>query len=247
MKQCGYCGRQYSDDSLGFCLDDGSALSVDPEATVLATKGARNAPESVDPPEISPERPTPAKGPRRNWWYGGVLLVAALLGAALVVFYNETRSSDPVVSPTPSGTSSTPQPVGESKSTDPVVTKDNPINLTGEWRLTNTVTESTYRPYLNLKLDYRIVITQQGQAFTGNGEKVREAGQNLPPSRRTTISLKGLVHADRVEATFTEKGSRRPTAGRFVWQLESDGSRLDGSFSSEAARSQGSSVAVKEK
>ena len=53
MKQCGYCGRQYSDDSLKFCLDDGSALSTDPEATVLSSRSRETAPEPVVPPETS--------------------------------------------------------------------------------------------------------------------------------------------------------------------------------------------------
>ena len=59
---------------------------------------------------------------------------------------------------------------------------------------------------------------QDGAIVTGNGEKWSENGREIPSSRRTPISVAGTLHEDRLELSFTEVGTRRSSAGRFVWQ-----------------------------
>jgi hypothetical protein len=285
MKQCDYCGRRYAEDSLYFCLDDGSALHQisDPEQTVIASATERPASqpstpvervepiESVEPiePVAPPQRvmpitpidesiPTEPSERRKASWYGAVFLVAALLGAALVVVYQETRrsrlSSDqnanqPVTdeSTTSSPAPSSSQPTAASKesentvSAEPVVAKA----LDGEWRVTNTVRETSYSAYQNLQLQYRIVLDVNGTTVTGRGEKIEEGGRGLPRQSRTPIQLNGSVHSDRIEATFVESGKVRQSEGKFLWHLDPTGTRATGTFTSDAANSSGSSVAVK--
>ena len=78
--------------------------------------------------------------------------------------------------------------------------------------------------------------------MTGRGEKWSENGREIPSSRRTPISVAGTLYQNRLELSFTERGTRRTSAGRFVWQIADDGA-LRGTFSSDAASSRGRSYA----
>lgn len=126
MKLCPQCNRTYSDDSLRFCLDDGTVLARDPNATLPygPTTG-----ETVPPPVIVAHQPpsrhvpvfisnpvtnrpapaiTPAN-PSSPILTAGVLLIAGLLlvltlvGLAFVYTYWKSSESvaSPVNSPTP--------------------------------------------------------------------------------------------------------------------------------------------------
>jgi hypothetical protein len=119
-------------------------------------------------------------------------------------------------------------------------------DLTGEWKLINHVEKTAYRSFDNLELGFRLVINQNGSKFTANGEKVSENGRSLPASGRTPIQVIGSIEGDRVEATFFEEGKVRKTNGRFVWRIRRDGSGLEGTFVSSAARSSGKSAASRE-
>lgn len=119
-------------------------------------------------------------------------------------------------------------------------------DLTGEWRIVNTVNSTSYRSFNNLEIGFRLVISQTGKEFTAKGEKISENGRTLPPSGRTPIEVTGLIEGDRVQATFSEQGSVRKTNGRFVWRVQNSGAVLRGTFASTAARSRGTSAAKKE-
>jgi hypothetical protein len=169
MKQCGYCGRLYKDDSLRFCLDDGSALSLDTEETVVASRTY-----TTSKPETSPDVPilgdriqTPVQTQPWNWRYVAILAIAVLLGAALVIAYKETRRSQGAEDTVPESAippTNTARPSPESTqipaTTDAASELGSTTTLTGHWRLTNQVTETSYSPYDNLQLEYRILIYQ---------------------------------------------------------------------------------------
>jgi hypothetical protein len=118
-------------------------------------------------------------------------------------------------------------------------------NLTGEWNLINTVQKTDYRAFSNLKIGFRLVISQTGKEFTGKGEKVSENGRNLPASDRTPIHVNGSIDGDKVVATFLEEGLMRQTKGRIIWTIQKAGAGLTGTFVSTAARSSGKSAATK--
>lgn len=118
-------------------------------------------------------------------------------------------------------------------------------NLTGKWTLVNSVQNSSYRSFQNLKIAFEISISQSGKNFTGTGQKISENGRSLPAASRTPIQVKGAINGDRVEATFSEDGAIRKTNGRFIWRLDKAGA-LNGTFVSTAAGSSGASAAKKE-
>lgn len=89
MKHCSQCGRTYPDESLAFCLDDGSLLSApyDPNATLrmspptnpTATEVLPSSP--VSGPGVSePERP----GNRSTALYLAIALGALIVGGVIV-------------------------------------------------------------------------------------------------------------------------------------------------------------------
>lgn len=119
-------------------------------------------------------------------------------------------------------------------------------DLTGEWQVINTVHETAYKSFGNMKVGFRLKINQQGKQFTGRGEKFSENGQTLPAESRTPIQVTGSIDGDNVVATFVEDGKLRSTNGRFVWKLQSGGEQLAGTFVSTAANSRGRSAVTKQ-
>ena len=128
---------------------------------------------------------------------------------------------------------------------EPVVT-DHAPDLTGNWRVVNTINTTRYRSFKNLQIGFALSIDQSGTTFTAKGQKISENGRTLPANSRTPIELKGTIKGDRVEATFSEQGVTRKTNGRFVWKLDRAGGGLMGTFASTAAGSSGKSSARRE-
>jgi hypothetical protein len=116
-----------------------------------------------------------------------------------------------------------------------------PVNLTGEWLVTNTVVETSHPPYRDLRIEFRVVVHQDGAAFTGTGEKSRENGRPIPAAARSPLRLQGrVVDGSVIEATFQEDGRSRRTQGQFRLTLR-DGHHLTGTFASTAADARGAS------
>src|SRR6185295_2823623 len=91
MKSCPVCTRTYDDDTLRFCLDDGTILSAvfDPQATRKMPGGPRSRPETTEvmganrsqpqtirssapvtapwPPAAGRDTPGPASKKARRW------------------------------------------------------------------------------------------------------------------------------------------------------------------------------------
>jgi hypothetical protein len=115
------------------------------------------------------------------------------------------------------------------------------VNLTGEWTILNTIVETSYPPFQQLQLGFRLHIQQDGQAFYGVGEKQRENGQPIPIAARRPIRLRGsITHGTAVTATYEEEGVSRPITGHFRLHLQ-DRHRLTGTFDSTAAKARGPS------
>lgn len=116
------------------------------------------------------------------------------------------------------------------------------INLTGEWKVVNTVESTSYHRYQGMQLGYRIFLRQDGKEVTGKGEKWWENGKEIPSTAHSAISVEGILDGMALTATFVEKGARRTTSGSFVWTVTPDGRMLQGSFTSTAADSRGPSI-----
>ena len=169
-----------------------------------------------------------------------VLAVAAVIAVMYRVRQNDsTASVTPPTVQTPSQVDSPPSQVDspQEAQTAPVT------NLSGNWKVVNTVEQSSYAAYKNMEIGFSVSINQAGKDFTGTGEKITENGRSLPAAGRTPITVKGTIDGDKVEATFTENGAVRQTNGRFVWRINKG--NLTGTFVSTAARTRGKSAATK--
>jgi cytoskeleton protein RodZ len=126
--------------------------------------------------------------------------------------------------------------------TEPIADADASTNLSGPWALTNRVESSSYEGFNNLNLGFHLQLQQRGNRVTGTGQKWMENGRAIPPPSRTPIAVEGTLDGRRLELTFTERGARRTSAGTFVMDVADDGT-LRGTFTSDAAKSQGTSLA----
>lgn len=261
MKQCPTCSRTFTDESLSYCLDDGSLLSAahDPDVTLVRTE----APISMPPRTDFVHPPLQTSRPSHRWiLYPAILLLTLLVGASAGWFIYEfqkrtfsTSLGRPSDTPTPISVTETPISVTEQPSstrTSEENRQDDPKslaiqNLTGTWNVVNTVEKTSYRSFANLRIGYRLIISQSGANFTAEGEKLLEDGRTLPTNGRTAIHVTGAVEGKTIEASFVEEGARRKTSGRFVWQVQREGTLMKGTFISTAANSSGTSVATKER
>ena len=115
-------------------------------------------------------------------------------------------------------------------------------NVTGWWTLTNEVQATSYERYRGLRLVYRLRLQQNGNRVTGTGQKWVENGRPIPRVSRIPIEVSGTIEGRRLMLKFTEQGFRRVSRGAFQLDVMDDG-RLGGTFQSDVAQSQGSSVA----
>ena len=215
-------------------LEDRSVPEDNDEATLR-----RRKPAVTEPPPLPPRRQF-----ARPVFRPALLLVllAALVAAAAIAFVYRSRQpastaavAPPVETASPADVPLRPQTANTSSVPD----------LSGNWQVINTVEQTSYEAYKNMQIGFNVSIDQAGKDFTGKGEKVSENGQPLPVNGRTPIVVKGTIDGDKVEATFSEKGARRKTSGRFVWQIDKASGGLTGSFVSTAARTRGRSAATK--
>ncbi|HXO27642.1 MAG TPA: hypothetical protein VOA80_09885, partial [Thermoanaerobaculia bacterium] len=118
-------------------------------------------------------------------------------------------------------------------------------DLNGSWEIQNVVSATSYPAYRGLRLTYRIVLHQDGERISGDGEKWAENGRRIPAAQRTPIHLSGEMVGREVRVRFTESGNRRDSAGSFRWRLSADGTGFAGTFASSAAAARGASAAVR--
>ena len=178
--------------------------------------------------------PIPEVVPSRTLHRGALVfaLLFILIAVAAVALRNMYRERA-----VPASVATTEQPAPPSV-TEEAKTSD----LTGHWNVVNTVQKTSYRSYQDLKIGFDLSISQNGNSFTGKGQKISENGRNLPANSRTPIEVTGSIEGNRIEATFSEQGTMRKTKGRFVWQIDETGT-LNGTFVSTAANTSGSSAA----
>ena len=137
------------------------------------------------------------------------------------------------------------EPESESPAGSPAPRGRQGENLNGSWEIRNVVNSTSVPGYRGLRLTYRILLRQEGGRISGDGEKWAENDRRIPAAQRTPIHVSGEVVGREVRVRFTERGSRRVSAGSFRWRLSPDGGSFSGTFASNAADSRGSSAAVR--
>jgi hypothetical protein len=175
------------------------------------------------------------------------VLLAALVTVTAVVLLYRFRQPASTAAVAPATQTAPPAEIPQAPQPEiaaPEITAAVP-DLSGNWNVVNTVEQTSYEAYRNMKIGFNVSINQAGNEFTGKGEKISENGRSLPAGTRTPILVKGTIDGDKVEATFSENGAVRKTNGRFVWRIDKGSGGLTGTFVSTAARARGKSAATK--
>jgi hypothetical protein len=153
MKRCPKCNRKYEDETLKFCLEDGTSLAVaardaNPPATEILPRGGPTLKSSADPtipsyPNAGDFRPAQSEVRATNPVLTAgviaiVLLLLALVGiAAFFVFKqsgNESAKTNPLSSPTANRGSSPTVREGSSSNTGEITSSESqtgtPLKIT---------------------------------------------------------------------------------------------------------------------
>jgi hypothetical protein len=208
---------------------------ADDEATLVIPK-----PTVAEPPPPPVSYAPAARSAFRPAWL--LILLMVLVGMAAVALLYRFRKPDSTASVAPAVQTATPAEVPPEAKTETTAAVP---NLTGNWKVVNTVEQTSFQAYKNMEIGFNVSINQAGKDFTGKGEKISENGRSLPAAGRTPIEVRGTIDGDKVEATFSESGALRKTNGRFVWTIDKGSGGLTGTFVSTAARTRGKSAAIK--
>ena len=252
MKRCPSCGRRYSDDSLNFCLDDGSTLRAEPDSEPTLIAPTVSAP--LTPARIT-SSPSQSPTSSHRWMLLTIIVLLAVMlgGAGVALLYRINNWDSPNVDKTSTTSPVTPETKpsegapGKSSHPSPTPVPARTPDINGKWNMVNTIETTSYPAYTNLRMGYHLVITQTGTDFTADGEKVSENGRPMADYERTPIHLTGTVDQSGASGTFVEEGLRRKSSGSVEWTLSADGNQLRGRFTSTAAKSSGPSVATRER
>ena len=203
--------------------------------------------EPLPPPPFLSEPPASARSGAFRPALFFILLLVAVGTFALVYYFLGQR---PQPSPSTASVVQTASPAEEpAQPASPEITRQPATSeipdLRGNWNVVNTVDQTSYQAYKNMKVGFNVSIDQTGKDFTGKGEKISENGRSLNGTSRTPIEVRGTINGDKVEATFSESGAQRKTNGRFVWRIDKRNGGLTGTFVSTAAGASGRSAAKK--
>jgi hypothetical protein len=183
MKSCPTCNRTYPDDTLAFCLADGSLLSApyDPQATVILPSATTFIPPAAPTVAQTTERMSAPSAPAKTsttpfYLVIGLLLVLIFVGGIGVIAAFLWRSSPRIVgTPTPSPTPyRSPTPASS-----PVRAAE------GYKKRADFATEEEYGSYMQSVLKDRMrvrVITEHYHAHVGfTGTYYQTADTTTPP------------------------------------------------------------------
>jgi hypothetical protein len=128
-------------------------------------------------------------------------------------------------------------------------------SLSGAWVLTLDNKNSSLKTYQGMSSTYQLYLVQDdADHLTGTGEKIKVNGKDIPMGQHERLDLKGSVSGGLVAIDFIQKagpdGAARQTNGELnlkilrAGRLSKHASRLEGSFSSTAASTSGTALAV---
>jgi hypothetical protein len=127
-------------------------------------------------------------------------------------------------------------------------------SLSGAWVLTLSNKNSAIKTYEGLNLTYQLYLVQDANHVTGRGEKIKVNGKEIPSGQHQQIDLKGSISGSVVTIDFIQRagrdGAARQTDGDLSLKIVRAGrlsrqvSRLEGSFSSTAASTTGTALAI---
>jgi len=117
-------------------------------------------------------------------------------------------------------------------------------NLTGEWKTTIKIENTTYIPFKNLIIEYKIHLIQKGYELSGSGEKIKDikpdgSGTVFLREKRVNIEIDGyferrFLGKSKVYLNINEYGRKRETRATYILTFNGK-NNLKGTFISTAA------------
>ena len=185
---------------------------------------APTEPAPSEPAAMTPEPSTPSPTPRID---------AQTLEKARRATAMAERS---VAAAEPPTASSTIAPADHAA--DASVSRGTSRDIGGLWSMATRVESSSVAGFAGMDLGFELRLEQSGNQIFGDGRKTAENGRSIPAQSQTPISVRGIIDGDRLTLSFSERGQRRTTDGKFLLYVNEDGT-MRGRFTSTAARSTG--------
>jgi len=161
MKQCRTCNRTYADDSLNFCLQDGTLLSTlyDPEATRIGSPAPPLPPVIRPPLRVAPAGQTP----RTPLLYVIIALLALIAGGGLVALIRSGAKDTPL-SQRP--VEASPTPLIAASTREQARAKESP-RLKATPRPVDPDFNKTFAGFINNKYGIRMTLRRTGNSLSG--------------------------------------------------------------------------------
>lgn len=118
-------------------------------------------------------------------------------------------------------------------------------NIAGEWYLTLTVQESSYRPYIGDIIGVKAYFTQTEKSLSGHGEKWEYRGKLLDYKDHSKLDFEGSLDGRTLKLNYVLHGKLRETTGSFNLEVTDRGSNMQGNFTGTAANTKGTIVGKK--
>ena len=120
-------------------------------------------------------------------------------------------------------------------------------DISGQWRLTTEINETTYRPFENMTLSYTAILSSEGSEIVGTSEKTNENSltgeKEYIGADRTRGEIDGVIEKryfsrDKIRLHIVEHGELRDSTTYHDLILDKK-NRMIGKFFSTAADSRG--------
>ena len=122
------------------------------------------------------------------------------------------------------------------------------INLTGEWITTIKIEKTSYKPFDNLTVQYKVHLLQKGYELSVSGEKIKDIKPDGTETvfireKRVVIDIDGYFERkyfskSKIYLNINEEGRKRETRATYFLTFR-DLNHLQGNFISTAADASG--------
>jgi hypothetical protein len=126
-------------------------------------------------------------------------------------------------------------------------------NLTGEWTTRINIVQTSYSPFKNLIIEYKIHLIQKGYELSGSGEKIKDIKPDgtetvFTREKRVLMDVDGYYERkyfskDKVYLNIDEEGRKRET--RATYFLIFHKQNMQGTFISTAGDARGTITMIK--
>jgi hypothetical protein len=121
------------------------------------------------------------------------------------------------------------------------------FDLNGRWRVIHRVERSALSRYVGLEIEFDVVLTQEGERVTGEGEKFIVGWELVGRREASRLKLDGRTNDDGVRLSILEmppSDPEREIVGEITWKVVTN-DMLNGTFWVTAAKSAGTSRALR--